>query len=244
MTPTSRQKKVAVFEPVEHSRTLLGEVLENLSYKVELHKSATKISGRARGDKIVDLLIINLSLLGETYQEVTKQLEQLNLAGDEVPPIICLTTLRVSQDARNRLEQLGADIVFLQSAPFMELMFAINRLLFPKIRELRQYTRVYCGFPMQFFYQNEWQEGAVYNLSHQGAFIQCESPPPENTRLQVRFILPGTNNTLQVEAHVNWANDPGAIQDQLSPHGMGVRFLVMNQEESTSIDLFISERAS
>jgi hypothetical protein len=171
-------------------------------------------------------------------------MEKLKLAGEGVPPVIAVTTLRLSQDARERLEQLGARAVLSHNVQLLELMFAVNRFLFPKIRELRRYTRVFGGFPIRFLHLEQWREGEVHNISQEGAFIQCKNPPEENSKIQVRFVLPGLETPILVQAHVNWVHKPVGRSDLLSPEGMGVHFLTLNQEESTSLDKFIAGRVN
>jgi uncharacterized protein (TIGR02266 family) len=245
MSSSAERKKVAVYDPEERSRNLLGKLLERLGYDVELHQTSQKISSRAKGDKAVDLLIINLAVLGETYQQVTEQMEDLKLAKKKkISPVIAVTTLRLSQDARERLEQLGARAVLARNAQLMDLMFTVNRLLFPKIRELRRYTRVFGGFPVRFRHENQWREGEVFNISQEGAFIQCESPPEQDAKLQIRFVLPGLETPIEVQAHVNWVHKPAGKPDLLSPEGMGVNFLTLDQEDSTLLDNFIAGRVN
>lgn len=244
MSSSTERKKVAVFDPEERSRVLLGKLLERLGYEVELHRTSQKISHRSRGKKVLDLLIVNLSVFGDTYQQVIEQMGKLKLAVEDAPPLIAVTTLRISQDARERLEQLGARVVLSHNAQLMDLMFAVNRFLFPKIRELRRYTRVFGGFPIRFLHKEQWLAGEVFNISQEGTFIQCENPPEENSKLQVRFVLPGLDAPIQVQAHVNWVHKPTGKLDLLSPGGMGVNFLTLNQEASTSLDKFIAGRVN
>ena len=245
MSSSAERKKVAVYDPEERSRNLLGKLLERLGYDVELHRTSQKISSRTKGDKAVDLLIINLAVFGETYQLVTERMEDLKLAKKKkIPPVIAVTTLRLSQDARERLEQLGAGAVLARNAQLMDLMFTVNRLLFPKIRELRRYTRVFGGFPVRFLHENQWREGEVFNISQEGAFIQCESPPEQDAKLQIRFVLPGLETPIEVQAHVNWVHKPTGKLDLLSPEGMGVNFLTLDQEDSTLLDNFIAGRVN
>jgi uncharacterized protein (TIGR02266 family) len=245
MSSSAERKKVAVYDPEERSRNLLGKLLERLGYDVELHQTSQKISSRTKGEKAVDLLIINLTVFGETYQQVTEQMEGLKLAKKKkTPPVIAVTTLRLSQDARERLEQLGARAVLARNAQLMDLMFTVNRLLFPKIRELRRYTRVFGGFPVRFRHENQWREGEVFNISQEGAFIQCESPPEQDAKLQIRFVLPGLETPIEVQAHVNWVHKPAGKPDLLSPEGMGVNFLTLDQEDSTLLDNFIAGRVN
>jgi CheY-like chemotaxis protein len=244
MGSSSERKKVAVFDPEERSRILLGKLLERLGYAIEVHRTSQKISRRSRGKKVLDLLIVNLSVFGDTYRQVTEQMSKLKLAGEDAPPLIAVTTLRISQDARERLEQLGARAVLSHDAQLMDLLFTVNRFLFPKIRELRRYTRVFGGFPIRFLHQEQWLAGAVYNISQEGAFIQCENPLEENSTLQVRFVLPGLDAPIQVQAHVNWVHKPTGKPDLLSPEGMGINFLTLNQEAGTSLIKFIARRVN
>ena len=244
MSSSAERKKVAVYDPEERSRTLLGKLLERLGYEVELHRTSQKISSRTRGKKAMDLLIINLSVFGDTYQQVTEQMGKLKLTGKNAPPVIAVTTLRISQDARERLEKLGARAVLAHNAQLMDLMFTVNRFLFPKNSELRRYTRVFGGFPVRFLHEEQWREGEIYNISQEGAFIQCESPPEEDSKLQVRFVLPGLEAPIQVQAQVNWVHKPTGKLDLLSPEGMGVYFHTLNQEDSMSLDRFIAGRVN
>lgn len=244
MSSSTERKRVAVYDPEERSRSLLGKLLEKLGYDVELHRTSQKISSRTRGKKAVDLLIINLSVFGETYQQVTEQMEGQKLAGKKIPPVIAVTMLRLSQDARERLEQLGAKAVLAHNAQLMDLMFTVNRLLFPKIRELRRYTRVFGGFPVRFLHEDQWREGEVFNISQEGAFIQCERPPEQDAKLQIRFVLPGLETPIEVQAHVNWVHRPAGRLDLLSPEGMGVNFLTLDQEDSNMLDIFIAGRVN
>ena len=244
MSPSTERKKVAVYDPEERSRNLLGKLLERLGYDVEMHQTSQKISSRTKGKKAVDLLIINLAVFGESYQQVTEEMESIKLTGKKIPPVIAVTTLRISQEARERLEQLGAKAVLAHNAQLMDLMFTVNRLLFPKIRELRRYTRVFGGFPVRFLHEDQWREGEVFNISQEGAFIQCKSPPEQDAKLQIRFVLPGLEAPIEVQAHVNWVHKPAGKLDLLSPEGMGVNFLTLNQEDSTSLDNFIAGRVN
>lgn len=239
----SERKKVAIFDPRERSRKRISELLVGMGYKVHMHQSPQKLVERIRGEKPVDLCIVNLAILGQTYQEAVTGLQDLGLAPG-TPPVIALTDLHLSGEARRRLDELGVAIALGRQAPVLELLFAVNRLLFPKIRELRRYARVFGGFPVQYLHEGQWRQAQVYNISQEGAFIQCDQPPAEDTRMQVRFVLPESDVPIECNVCVNWVNDPDNTQDHLSPRGMGVHFLAMDQAESTSLERFIAERVN
>ncbi len=244
MAKRAKRKKIALFDPAEQTRKLLEELLTGMGFQVEAHAEASSLSKCTKGVKAVDLLVISLSLLGDTYKQVTENLVNLNLSAASTSPVVAISSLSLSQEALSRLEQEGIQAVLSSEAPLMELIFIINHLLFPKIRELRKYTRVFGGFPVQFLHQEQWRAGEVYNISREGAFIQTDDPPPENTRLEVRFLLPDQDAPLQAQAFVNWVNHAQEDLDRLSPRGIGVSFLTLNLEGCTSLDRFVASRAN
>ena len=241
MKKTDQKKKwVAAFDPDERSQKVVGQLLQNLGYRVEMHTDTEQLSSRLQGSKRPDMVFVHLSILGNNYQEVIEGLSALDLK--DSAPLLAVTVLNLADDARKRLEKLGCDVVLSRQAPLMELMFSINRLLFPKIRELRRYTRVFGGFPVEFDQEGERRQAEVYNLSREGAFIQLEEPPKEGTRLKLSFSLADEGSPIEVETVVNWVNAPEGGGDPLSPAGIGVSFLTLNNQETTTLERFIAHR--
>lgn len=241
--PNQDRKTVAVFDPEARSRVVIIPMLERLGYRVDENHTTQEIGSRLQGELRADLVFLHLAVFGEIYDRVVAGIEDLGLNGlTDPPPILAVTALSLSQDARSRLERLGCSVVLSRQAPLMEVVFSINRLLFPKIRELRRYTRVFGGFPIHYGQPDQWSAGQVYNLSREGAFVQCEHPPAEGARIQVRFALPGLEPPLQVDAIVSWVNQSEGAADPLSPTGMGIGFLAMGEEAQTTLGRFISAR--
>ncbi|MBN2496560.1 MAG: PilZ domain-containing protein [Deltaproteobacteria bacterium] len=235
-------KLVAVFDPEERSRKVVIPLMQKLGYRVDGHHDAEKIASRLAGPYKADLIFLHLAVFGDSYQQITEGLGGLDLSGPGKPPVLAVTALSLSSHSRERLESLGCSVVLSRQAPVMELVFSVNRLLFPKIRELRRYTRIFGGFPVSFEHGGTLHEAEIYNLSREGAFIQCAAPPPEGARLQLRFVLPDIGTPIEVETLVNWVNQPEGASDPLSPTGMGVSFLTLNAEESSTLGRFIEDR--
>lgn len=241
MKKTDQKKKwIATFDPDERSRKVVGQLLQNLGYRVEVHTDTGQLSSRLQGSKRPDMVFVHLSILGNNYQEVLEGLSALDLK--DSAPLLAVTVLNLADDARKHLEELGCDVVLSRQAPLMELMFCINRLLFPKIRELRRYTRVFGGFPVEFDQDGKRRQAEVYNLSREGAFIQLEEPPEEGSRLKLSFSLADEGSPIEVETVVNWINAPEGGGDPLSPAGFGVSFLTLNNQETTTLERFIAHR--
>lgn len=238
-----QRKTVAVFDPEARSRAVILPMLEGLGYRIDEHHSGQKIASRTRGEKRADLIFVHLAVFGDSYAAVTAGLEALALnAVADRPPLLAISVLKLSPEARQRLLALGCDEVLARQAPLMEVVFAVNRLLFPKYRELRRYSRVFGGFPVEFGDDGGWRSGAVYNISREGAFVQCDQPLAEGQRIQLRFALPGMADALQVAALVSWINPPDAERDALAPVGMGISFLALGNQAQTTLGRFIAAR--
>jgi CheY-like chemotaxis protein len=239
--PSQEKKTVAVFDPEITSRAVIIPMLEQLGYRVDEHHTQAEIASYLSGKTRVDMVFLHLAVFGETYAEVTKGLDALSLSSiADAPPVLAISVLSLSAEARTRLESSGCNRVLSRQAPLMEVVFAVNQLLFPKIRELRRYTRVFGGFPIHLGGPEDWHAGQVYNISREGAFIQCEQFPDEGSRIQVRFVLPELEKPFQVEALVSWVNRKAG--DPLSPQGIGISFMALGAEAQTTLGRFIASR--
>lgn len=240
MSPEAEKKRLALFEPDGGAAKRLSDLLGRLGYLVYTSQRLEDLERLLSTPAPGDLVLCDSALLGAGYREVQERLARL-LGTRREPPLLLLCPLNLSLEAKGKLLALGCADVLSLEAPFLELVFAINRILFPKIRELRRYTRVFGGFPVEFKSNKTSGRGEVYNISQEGAFIQCERPESEGTRLTVRFDLPGSGEALRVEAVVSWRTERSG---DFSPTGMGVSFLDLEDGPGQSLGRFISGRAN
>ena len=63
---------------------------------------------------------------------------------------------------------------------------------------------------------------AATTLGAGGLFIETESPLIEGTHLKMRFTLPGSTRTHEIEGRVVWRSD--AANDGSTTPGMGIEF--------------------
>lgn len=235
------RKLVLLVEAEAAARVWLEGLFSRMGFAVEQQPETERLEQRLAGEPPVDLLLINLDLLGADYHQAVERFGALKLGGPRRPAVLLLSSRRLSEEARERLGAQGAGAILAHRAAWTDLMFAANRLLFPKLRELRRYGRVFGGFPVVFEQGGKSERAKVYNISQDGAFIECEQPPPEGSRLQLAFELPGSE-PLRVEARVNWVNPAGAGADPLSPPGMGIRFITLSEGDSLLLARFIGGR--
>lgn len=235
-------KKTAVLLDSEAARGWLEGLLRRLGLEVEQLRQLAEVRSRLQRAPALDLLIMDFDLLGADYHQALDEFSSLGLGQDGRPEALLLSRRFFSAEARRRLGQAGAGAVLSSQSGWPDLLFAINRLLFPKIRELRRYNRVFGGFPARIESQGRGQTGSVYNISQEGAFIACDQPPPEGSRLVVIFEPPGTGRPLQLEARVTWVNGSGPDEDPTVPAGVGVQFISLDRPEHALLGQFISAR--
>ena len=70
--------------------------------------------------------------------------------------------------------------------------------------------------------------GETKNITPTGAFIRCRKPPRLNEVFDM--VINAPNKPLNVKAEVVWSNTYG-YDDEVTPRGMGVRFLKISEED-------------
>lgn len=73
-------------------------------------------------------------------------------------------------------------------------------------------------------------DGIILNLSTNGAFVRCAKPLRLNTIFEMTIDVPGSDRPLKVSVEVIWSNIYG-LDDEITPRGMGVRFLSISSED-------------
>jgi hypothetical protein len=72
-------------------------------------------------------------------------------------------------------------------------------------------------------------EGVTSNVTPNGVFIHCKQPLRLNEVFDMDISIPGSDQSLEARAEVVWSNRYGP-DDDVSPRGMGVRFLRISGE--------------
>ena len=105
----------------------------------------------------------------------------------------------------------------------------------PATRSRRMAERVLVDLEVDYGSEDTFLFAYACNISSLGIFLQTYEPEPRGTRLNLRFVVPGSGKRLQVEGVVRWVNHhrPGDI-NSLNP-GMGVEFEGLTEEQRHEI---------
>jgi hypothetical protein len=71
--------------------------------------------------------------------------------------------------------------------------------------------------------------GTSVHFSGTGMLVVCQQPAQLFTKLKLALKFPGHKNSLKVGGEVVWTNIHGPA-DSLSPRGMGVKFINLDQD--------------
>jgi molecular chaperone DnaK len=86
--------------------------------------------------------------------------------------------------------------------------------------------------------------GLTQNISSGGLFIATHHLRRIGDRITLKFTLPGSDKTLDVETEVRWIRENTALMRAEGGTGMGVRFINLSPETSAAINAFVQARES
>jgi uncharacterized protein (TIGR02266 family) len=95
--------------------------------------------------------------------------------------------------------------------------------------EKREYPRAEIKWPAVIKTDQGTMDGVTSNVTPNGVFIHCQKPLKLNEVFDLTIDIPNSDQTLTARAEVTWSNRWGP-DDDISPRGMGVRFVKISSE--------------
>jgi len=92
--------------------------------------------------------------------------------------------------------------------------------------------------------EHNFYTGLTQNISAGGLFIATHHLRRIGDRIALKFQLPGSEKSVEVETEVRWIRENSALTRADGATGMGVRFINLSPEASTAIQSFLSNRDS
>ncbi len=96
-------------------------------------------------------------------------------------------------------------------------------------QERRVYPRANIKWPVKVKTDKGTLDGVTSDVTPNGVFIHCQKPLKLNVVFDMAINIPNSNNSLTAKAEVVWSNRWGP-DDEISPRGMGVRFVKISSE--------------
>jgi uncharacterized protein (TIGR02266 family) len=96
-------------------------------------------------------------------------------------------------------------------------------------KDRRIYPRAKLKWPVAIQTEEGSTEGVTRNITPDGCFITCRRPLRLNVVFELAIKIPKSNSSIRATGEVVWSNIYGP-DDEISPRGMGVRFIKISSE--------------
>ena len=96
-------------------------------------------------------------------------------------------------------------------------------------KDRRAYPRAKLKWPVAIQTEEGSTEGVTRNITPDGCFITCRRPLRLNVVFDLAIKIPKSKGSIKATAEVVWSNIYGP-DDEISPRGMGVRFIKISSE--------------
>jgi uncharacterized protein (TIGR02266 family) len=96
-------------------------------------------------------------------------------------------------------------------------------------QERRVYPRAKIKWPVKVKTDKETIDGVTSDVTPNGLFIHCNKPLKLNVLFEMAINIPNSEHSITAKAEVVWSNRWGP-DDEISPRGMGVRFVKITSE--------------
>jgi len=234
---TKDSKRILVADDSIFFRTKLSDILVEAGHKVKFAKDGRElikeISIDAGG---VDLLMLDLQMPDIDGFGVLNWLSENGLKGRF--PVLVITGVYEPGDIMERLRSLGASGLMTKGLTPEQIIFRVNRLLFPeKVAQGQPRMRVPVSLPVDFTLGDITRTGFLLNLSETGAFLNTKAELLTGAMVRLMFQLPGAARLLDVKATVKWSTVEVATKTLFG--GYGLMFTSASDEDISLMRTFI-----
>ena len=240
MSANAFNYRILVAEDSSFYQRLLREMLSAAGYEVHLASDGLACVKMARKEiPDLSLIVLDVFMPGLDGFGVLKALKE-DPATAKIP-VLAVTANYREPDALE-LKRLGATGLLNKNLPLEEILFRINRILYPEKDAIRVNPRVVENILVRYQIDDSLFTGYSFNISTGGVFIRTVYPPPENTLLEVSFNLPRSGKPVRTAGTVVWRSEYRPDAPMAYPPGIGVKFTGIDQQDRRAITDHILSR--
>ena len=229
MTSSSATRKtVLVAADTPFVRDRFQAALDAAGHRALIVKSVAQLLAHVRADlEDLDLIALDLRMPHASGVELVRRLRKLDQGR---LPILVFSGTVSSVDEVRELAALGVAGYLNEYSAVEHILPSLAPHLFGEADHQRSSPRVVMGIPVSFRIGTKIAAALSLNLSRGGMAIRTAAPPPKDSKVTIKFALPGARKELQTEAVVCWS---GARE------GMGVRFTTVKPADQEAINTFV-----
>lgn len=153
-------------------------------------------------------------------------------------PVVIVSSF-IDKSLEDILIQNGAQEII--KKPFTEQTFLnlANKYLNLDKRKKR---RIIIDVPAFYGFEDDMEKGVILDLSEGGLFLAAERLLKEGAYVELKFLLPNTNDSLKLWCRVVWINKEGSKKKESYPVGMGLEFVGLSKDTIETLRNFIERQ--
>jgi CheY-like chemotaxis protein len=234
---TRDPKNILVADDSIFFRIRLSDILTEAGHKVRFSKDGSEVIAELKKNPSgIDLLILDLQMPEVDGFGVLKWLDENGLRGKV--PVLAVTGVYEPQHVLEELKYLGANGLITKGFTPEQIVFRINRLLFPeKDEDFQPRDRVPVSIPVDFTIGDVTNTGFLLNISESGAFLHTKAEILSGAYMRLKFTLPGVDHLFDIKAVVRWGT--AEIAKKALFGGFGVMFTAIADSETAMLKNFV-----
>lgn len=238
---TKDSKNILIADDSVFFRTKLSDILVEAGHKVRFAKDGRELINEIKIDANgVDLLMLDLQMPDIDGFGVLQWIAEQGLRG--AFPVLVITGVYEPGEIMDRLRGLGASGLMTKGLTPEQIIFRVNRLLFPeKTAQGQPRMRVPISIPVDFTLGDMTRTGFLLNISETGVFLHTKAELLTGSLLWLRFCLPDSETVLGPKAIVKWSTADVAKKTLFG--GYGLMFTSIEADELEHVKAFISAEA-
>src|SRR5213076_2058837 len=178
--------------------------IENAGHKAILVKSAAELLARVRADLAqIDLIVVDLRLPHAPGVDLVKSIRKMDEG--KLPILIFSGTIASAEEVKE-LAALGVAGYVNEYSAVQNILPSLAPHLFPDNFNRRGSPRVVLGIPVAYRFGNTIAAALTLNISKGGISIRTMSPLAGESKVRVRFRLPGSKRDIEAECRVAWSD--------------------------------------
>jgi Tfp pilus assembly protein PilZ len=221
--PPIRRGCAVVAHECGFQRTITGRVLRQGGFAVHFAQDYDELV--AVCEKVhPGLLVTSRDVLGGVQESV--RIEALRRACRQ-PDLPVVVSRRADTQTDNVLSGVYRVAETFEERPTDHLLFQINELLVPGVKDIRESPRILRTTLCSFRIEGEMalRLGMTYNVSERGLFVRTLETLPMDSVVWLEFRPHESGRAVHLRGRVAWVSSPQDAASRLSPPGFGIALL-------------------
>lgn len=233
---TKDSKNIIVADDSEFFRVKLSDILTEAGHIVRIAKGGAELIKEIQiNPSGIDMILLDLQMPNVDGFGVLEWINNNGLRGKF--HTLAITGVYETTSVLERLKKLGAEGLMTKAFTPEEIVFRVNKILFPSKAAKPADPRVPISFPVDFSIGETTSTGYLLNISVSGIFLHTKKTLFPGTVLHLRFTLPGSGRVINIKGIVKWCTQMSGEKSLFG--GAGIQFTKPASEDQQMIKEFI-----